>query len=293
MTPQADATRDAVRAVLAISDPVTRDLAIDGFLRDRRSSHIVIARKHIQSRGENPARYLDDILSIVLEQDYRLLQEVIDDPTLLDSINNWSGYLHARCRNAVAQFFETGLGAPMARMAGVMRRRAQLAATRRELLAANQCEPTDLEIVEQTNARMRATRKNPEKQGMVCTVSDLYIHSDVSEVLDRDEAVAPQDDFLVHSSEGPVIVEAIIADATDVHENLGLVADAWLGDLYGPDPHEPTGQVRTVTEIVELLGMDRSTVMNCVATIRSRAAVVVANIVGISQHDYEQSGDHP
>jgi hypothetical protein len=276
--------------VLAISDPVTRDLAVDGFLRDRRDSHIVIARKHIQSRGENPARFLDDILSIVLEQDYQLLQEVIADPAVLDEVQNWSGFLHARCRNAVAQFFETGLGAPMARMAGVMRRRGQLAATRRELLATNQCEPSDEEVVEQTNARMRATRKNPEKQGMICTISDLYIHSDVSEILDSDDAVAPQDDFLVHSSEGPVIVEAIIADATSVHEDLGLVADAWLGDLYGPDPAEPIGQVRTVAEVAQLVGMTRSVVTDHVATIRSRAAVVVANIVGITPDDYQEKG---
>lgn len=287
-TQHRDRTHDAVRAILSISDPATRDLAVENFLRDRRQTHLVMARTLLRKYGANPARFLEDALSIVAEQDYLLLTSVIDDPELLDGITNWSGYVSGRCRNPIRAFLDSGAGAaPMSGMSSVLRRRRAMEVTRRRLLEISQTDqPTDAQIVEVTNSRMRATRSNAERQGMICTLSDLYIQPSPLQILENDSVCAPQEDFLLHSSEGPVIVEAIIDEVSQQDEQLGVIADAWLGDLYGPDPSE---QVRTVYEIAALLNLRPSVVKSAVEDIRQTAVLVVARMVGISSEDHHGS----
>lgn len=166
------ATRAARVAWLAqISDPRRRERAACGILREEQPRLRAIAHRCCRYRGLDWARDGDDLVGIVTEVAWELLESIGSGGLVPES---WDGLLFSRAAAAIRAWAQSGAVTGVGGMSGAMRRRVLAHRTRVALAQSLGREPTWQEIQEHANAAQRASRSDPEKSGALLTEADRF-----------------------------------------------------------------------------------------------------------------------
>lgn len=264
----------------------TRQHLLDDFMRAKLKVCRSIALKLCRTNSMDITRHLDEATSIVAAECVAWLNELIAHPEALSQISSFDGKLWLRCRPVFRSYCDGAAGGVNASGAVALQRRMREMGRMREALRAQlDREPTNQEIVDATNAKIRATRKDPERQSMVCSVDDLRSDPVTYSLTDHDVAASSADPLLApHEASGTVA--AVIRVAVGHSEVLGKIAKAWIGDLYNP----AVQAIRTPAQIAEMLDMSPTAVSRQLSQLRVVARSYLADVLAITEDVY-QGGD--
>lgn len=263
-----------------------RQHLLDDFMRAKVKVFRSIAMKLCRTNSMDITRHLDEAASIVAAECVSWMNELMAHPERLDQISSFDGKLWLRCRPVFRSYCDGAAGGVNASGAVALQRRMREMGRMREALRAQyDREPTNQEIVDATNSKMRATRKDPERQSMICSVEDLRTDPVTYSIGDHDIAADSAESLLApHEANGTVA--AVIKLAYGHSESLGVVAKAWIGDLYNP----AVQTIRTPAQIAEILGMTPAAVSRQLSQLRVVARSYLADVLAITEDVY-QGGD--
>jgi hypothetical protein len=273
-------TRDAVRAIAAAA-PHRQQAMINEFISDRMTLFKQIARWLCRNFGQSYENHGEDFASMVSMEAFKMLSEQISDEEKLERVEVWEGMLRVRSRQVIRNFLDKEM-APAADMSPTLRRVRLLNQTRDEMAREMGHFPTDAEIVATHNARMRAQRVNPVKQGVIATVEDLQVFRQCADVQDHDYSAPIDTDFVLHPVEGPRFIALLVERTTAYNDRLGEAARLWLSGLY--EEGEPP-RIATVDEIADALGVSQSTARAYVRKIKDYAVTVAREEFDIGKDD--------
>lgn len=223
---------EVVTAITRIADENRRNIAIEDYARSMHTTYGVVARQFCRKFNLNFGRHVEDVAQIIATKDYELILAAVEDPSTVEGIRDWVGMLRAKCRNDVQKHVDTPSGAGELGGATMLnRRRREISATRQKLYQAGRVDVTDEEVVAETNARIAQSYKNPAKNGLVCSVDDLYLTVSSLEVV-TDQSTDSDIGGLLHSTEAHVIVADAIEQASVESETYGVVLDTYFGQLF-------------------------------------------------------------
>ena len=259
-----------------------RQHLLDDFMRSKLKVFRSIGLKLCRSASMDITRHLDEATAIVAAECVVMMNEIIANPTRLESIQSFDGKLWLRCRPVFRTYSDSSAAGQNASGAvALARRKREMGRMREALRAQYDREPTNPEIVEATNVKMRATRKDPERQSMICTLEDLRTDPVAYSLLDHDVAGVEQD-TLIATHEAARTIAAVIQVAHQTSETLGNIARAWIGDLYNP----AVQSVRTPAQISEMLGMPPAAVSRQLSNLRVVARSYLADMLAITEDVY-------
>lgn len=170
--------------------------------------------------------------------------------------------VYLAAKNRFAAYTESGRHTGMSGTSSVVRRQRALTAHRARMVASLGREPGVKELVDDFNARMRATRKDPVRQGMVASGEDLvepWRHrvpvDPVSGAIggglaDQTRAPFVVDDYPVLSASATHLIAAILSRTAATGGLVDSVARCWLG------PAQETDTLATDAEIAGVLRVD-------------------------------------
>ncbi|MCY1157499.1 MAG: hypothetical protein MOP51_520 [Citricoccus sp.] len=249
----------------------------DEFIGGQRKVFRLLAHRLCRTMGLNAALHRGDVEQLVAIEALTWVDELLADPSALEGIENFSGMLHVRSRASVRAWADRNLS-PASGMIALNRRVRKLNQLRDEMRAATGAEPTDGELVHEHNRRMMATRKDAAKQGMLATAADLRIAGPAVDIHALELAVAGPEECLLHPTEGPALVRAVIARARTIGGITADVAQAWLAGVYAS---EGSQRVLTTGEVAEQLGLTQESAAAQIRKVRRLAKRVLADQLGI------------
>lgn len=263
-----------------------RQHLLDDFMRGKQRVFRSVAMKLCRTNSMDITRHLDEAASIVAAECVAWVNELLAHPERLEQISSFDGKLWLRCRPVFRSYCDGAAGGVNASGAVALARRMREMGRMREALRAQfDREPTNVEIVEATNEKMRATRKDPERQSMICSLDDLRTDP-VTYSIGEHDITANSDESLLAPHEASGTVAAVIRLAAAHSDSLGVVAKAWIGDLYNP----AVQSIRTPAQIAELLGMTPAAVSRQLSQLRVVARSYLADVLAITEDVY-QGGD--
>lgn len=239
-------THDELRDILVASE-TERKALINDFLARRKPVFMRQSAQLCSHFRQNRNTMLDDIAQIVAQTAFEMVLEIIKNPKMLDDIVNFEAVLKKRSQYAVYQYVRSSAVTPMSGMGNVERRRAAIAKTRQSMLAANGVEPTDDEVIDETNRRLYETNKDPKRSGFLVSRADLKSNIAVTSIIEEvdrpDTSEQHQPDATgalgFHAGERPrffKLVRQRLAFHDDAH--IGDVAEYWLrASLEGEIPN--------------------------------------------------------
>lgn len=154
-------------------------------------------------------------------------------------VDNWYSYVYGSCRHQVLAHFESGAVAPMSGMTQLLR-----------------------------NERTTAAERVGEDQGT---------HLSVATLLDDDEPVLEHQDLVISEVEGRELVQMVIEACYDEDEQLGEVADCWIGDLYSEPPVVNSG-----ADIGRQVGVSNQRALALLTRVRRIAQTVCEDELGLT-----------
>lgn len=270
-----------VDALLAIHNASAsqQDALINEFLQSRWKLFESMAYQACRRANRNPQSYSEDVTSLMATEAWKLVKKIIagGPQKITKDGSNFNYLIRWTVGNAVTAFFHSEAGGSSA--AGMdyhIRRQNEIKKTRNEIFAREMREPTEAEIIEVTNARLE--EKNREStSGLFVSSKDFknyssteYIPEQMDQTL-RHENLSYHEDYLLHPAEGQQIVLDTIAAAKEVSDELGLVAELWLGSLY------PNEDVSTQVSIMERTGLAKWVVHRHVCAIKKIALKQLEN----------------
>lgn len=274
-----DPMLDEVEHIVTIEDEDAYLAAAQDFIGRNMSLWRRIASHLCKNNSVRRVDYLEDVESHVMEVVWEMLERSRLDIGYLLSMRSFPAIVVFNARPKVRSFLDHAT-APAAGMVGAQRRRREIQRTRSEMAAMRGEEPSLREVIDATNARLAATRKNPTRQGMVVSAEDdLVFRGAMSfdEAIDSD--MGPVDfgsDFILHPAEGPVLVRTVVQMAKDEDPALGRVAELWMTEAYsegGPPPGQDT-----VSWIAKSLGITRKRTAEHIARVRELGVEYLARM---------------
>lgn len=279
----ADLTKDALR-VIASAEGAERDVLVDDFLRDHDGLCRAIAARLCRQFRADQTTWMDDFVSLTRIAAFNIIVEIIDRPPFLDEIRKFDLILGFRAKSAVTKFVESSAGFSYATgMTTARRRRDELERTREQLTIMMGAEPTDTQIVEATNERMLATRKNAKHEQMLATTDDLHLDTttvDIDEVRE-DLSGAAQAEGVLHATERREVARLTIEECRMRGEELGAVAEMFMAPFLGAG----TAEQPTASEISRRLGRSHTQVRKSLTTVREVASVILATKYDVTSVD--------
>lgn len=254
-----------------------RTAARDEFIGSREQLFKTIARRLCRNFGIQIALHMDDVQQIVAMEAIAWVDEMMENPESIDEIMNWEGMLHARAKASVRSWHDSNLS-PASGMISVNRRIRVLNQVRDEMRAAGS-EPTDHEVVDEHNRRMRAARKDPARQGMIATIEDLRLAATAANIDDHDRMGPMEDGCVLHPAEGPEFVRSVVEAARGKSEIVSKVAETWLSGVYSGEGAE---QVLSAAEVAERLDISRSSAASHIRFVKALAVQILAEDLGIT-----------
>lgn len=276
----AENTLEAIRAIAAAA-PSHRPRMIDAFMRARLGLFRQIAYGLCRTYGLAADQHADDFASMVAETAYTTLARQIEDPEELDTVMIWEAKLRLTSRQVVREFLDKEM-APATQMTSVFRRLRVLNQTRDAMRMEFGREPSDREVVDEHNARMRKSRSNAAKQGVLASVDDLGVYRAAADVDDHDRSEPVDTDFVLHPVEGPKFIKLLVERTAAYNERLGEAASLWLSGLYREDGPP---MIATAEEIAEALDVSKSTARAYIRKIKEYAVVVAQEEFNITEDD--------
>jgi hypothetical protein len=270
---------DNIGALLAIhaANPAQQDVLINEFIKVRWKQYEAMAYQACRRSNRNPDVYGDDVSSLIAMEAVNLVKTLVSAGPARINVDGTSvkfNYLvRSKVGNAVTTFFYSEAGGTVARgMRNHIRRQSQIRKTRNEIFAREMREPTAAEIIAVTNARLKKDRAHPEQECILVSDDDFQNYSLEEynpDILDREmdhENLSYSEDYLLHPTEGQQIVVDTIAAAKEISEEIGQVAELWLGDFY-PNGGDAAAQ----TSIMERTGLPKWTVSRHISIIKKIA----------------------
>lgn len=249
------------------------------FFYDQRKLFRFLAHRLCRTMGLATALHRDDVEQLVALEAVAWVDELLVNPAAIDVIESFEGLLHVRSRSSVRTWADRILS-PASGMVSLNRRVRKLNQLRDELRAATGTEPTDGELAREHNERMLATRKDAAKQGMLVTAEDLRVARPAVDIEDLELAVSETEDGLLHPTEGPAVVRAVIERARSIGGVTSDVAQAWLSGVY---ESEGAQRVLTTREVAGQLGLTQESAAAQIRKVRALAKRILADQLGI--HD--------
>lgn len=268
-------TYDALVLIASTQSDHEQSRLINDFIASRQGQYERMARRACH-RYKRSVDHYDDVASIITEHAWQLVNHLVSDPESLErDSRNFDYVLSKRISDAVEAYMCSELGGAAASgMSNVIRRAAQAEKTRNIMRLRELREPTDAEIIEETNKRLSEDRKDPAKQGILITEDDLFHHGHAYEIdpeLVEHSVFAPQDDFILLPFEGKKLVMAILeAVRATGDRKLISVGEVWIASLID----ESVGE-KSQRDICEITGLKRSDVSRRVSAIKRLARKVV------------------
>lgn len=221
------------------------------------------------------------------QQCYTLMFQILTDPSVraraLKLREGLAHALYARFMDRVKAETESSAWLGSRGMSSQVRRHRALAAHADRMRDELGREPSRTEVVESFNAKMRASRKDPSRQGMIASVEDL----DRVRVLPLDSTenvstAAHEDDMPLATEDAKPLVAATLRRARGEAEPvLLMVVEAWLGHLLDPDPY-----IGQIDDIVAETNLDDDTVRNLMVDAMGLCRRVAMDEFGVGESDF-------
>lgn len=273
-------TRDVIRGIAA-ADKSAQPALINTFISERWGLFKQIGWSLCRNFGVSSDSHGDDFTSMVAEEAYKMLLEHLADEDELARVEVWEGMLKLRARQIVRNYLDREM-APAAEMTSALRRVRLLNQTRDAMRMELKREPSDREVVDTHNEKMRRTRSNAVKQGVIASVDDLRTYRACADVDDHDRAEPIDTEFVLHPVEGPRFLKLLVQRTGEYNERLGTAAELWLGGLFGGE-YPP--RIASIEEIADAMGVSRSTARSYVRKIKEYAIVVAEEEFDITGAD--------
>lgn len=261
-----DAAEALIDEFLSLTEPLNKSIAV------------ALCRDFKVDRNT----WLDDFCQFVRIAAMHLVREIAENPKRMEEIASWRALLTFRARSATTAFLDSTSGFnQVSGMVGVKRRVREMEKTRAAMYAELQREPTDHEVVEETNRRLAETRSDYKRQGMECKVEDLHV-AQPSVAIENSQGVADMkvhvdDDSDLHSTERDDLIDGCIAACTIEDPRLGEIAKLW----FAPARTGGDGEHPTAAHIARTLGIEPSTARAKVTRVRSIAQRIAREQYGI------------
>lgn len=158
---------------ISLLHPDARGEALGEFFAARTQTIRSIARTLVVKFHLNPTQDLDEVTGMVFEVAYEKARDFVNNPGLMQGLTTFEAHITVSCYNTVRAFAQSQHSHGSTGLSSQHRRYGYLMAERTRLANILQRTPTDVEVVESHNERMRRVRKDAERQGVIATVDDL------------------------------------------------------------------------------------------------------------------------
>jgi hypothetical protein len=249
----------------------------EDFFTGRHKLFRLLAHRLCRTLGLAYALHREDVEQVVAMEAVTFVDELLLEPARIEQIANWEGLLHVRARAAVRAWADRHLS-PASGMVSLSRRVRQLNQLRDELRAAGGREPEDRELEAEHNRRMAASRKDAAKQGMLALAGEAALARPVVDIHALELAAVTPEGGLLHPTEGPRLVRAVIAKAQAIGGVTADVAACWLSGVYDSEGDQ---RVLTPREVAEQLGLPAQSASAQIRKVRAVAKRVLAEELGI------------
>lgn len=264
--------------LIASGQPSTQRTALrDDFITSRRRLYRLLAHRLCRTLGMPYATHREDVEQLVALEALTFVEELLAAPARIEEISTWEGLLHVRARATVRAWADRHLS-PASGMISLSRRVRQLNQLRDELRATHGHEPSDREVESEHNRRMTATRKDAAKQGMLVNAGEVMLTRPAADIHDLELAALTPEGGLLHPTEGPRLVAAVIIKARAIGGVTADVAACWLSGVYGSEGDQ---RVLTPREVSEVLGLPQASAAAQIRKVRTLAKRVLADQLGI------------
>ncbi|MFC7400912.1 hypothetical protein [Citricoccus sp. GCM10030269] len=272
-----ESTLDQLRAVVRAETTGERRALRDRFVTGRRKLFRMMAHRLCRTLGLPPALHRDDVEQLVALECLAWLDELVEDPAQIEGIVNWEGLLQVRARATVRAWADRNLS-PASGMVALSRRIRLLNQLRDEMRAATGAEPSDRDLEREHNRRMAAARKDAAKQGMLVSSGEVNLARPAVDIFALELAVAAPESGLLHSTEGPSIVRAVVDRARRIGGITADVADCWLSGIYSSEGDQ---RVLTSGEVAAQLGLTQQSASAQIRKVRALAKRVLSEQLDI------------
>jgi hypothetical protein len=268
---------DQLRLMAAARTERERVCLREEFFAGRRKLFRLLAHRLCRTLGLPHALHREDVEQLVALEAVTFVDELLVEPARIEQLANWEGMLHVRARASVRAWADRHLS-PASGMVSLSRRVRQLNQLRDELRAAGGCEPEARELAAEHNRRMAATRKDAAKQGMLAVAGEVDLTRPVVDIHALELAATLPEGGLLHPTEGPRLVHAVIAKARAIGGVTAAVAECWLSGVYGSEGDQ---RVLTPREVAEQLGLPPQSASAQIRKVRAVAKRVLAEELDI------------
>lgn len=268
---------DQLRLIASGQPSAQRTALRDDFIASRRKLYRLVAHRLCRTLGMPYAMHREDVEQLVALEALTFVEELLAAPARIEEISTWEGLLHVRARATVRAWADRHLS-PASGMISLSRRVRQLNQLRDELRSTHGHEPSDREVESEHNRRMGATRKDAAKQGVLVTAGEIMLTRPATDIHDLELAALTPEGGLLHPTEGPRLVAAVIIKARAIGGVTADVAACWLSGVYGSEGYQ---RVLTPREVSEQLGLPQASAAAQIRKVRTLAKRVLAEQLGI------------
>ena len=259
-------------AAIAAAPELARRRLVNDFLAARQPLFGQLARSICLRFRINPGLHTDDVQQIVAMTALAMVHKHLRGEL---GARRFEALLTVRARSEVRAHFDSASQTPLSEMTTVKRRLRKLGEKRRQLVAELGREPTPDEVIRHWNTEASGRFKDPARQGMLATVTDLIDVRHHADPADTDrpagDDTGPLDTLESRAFLGEVLDRTRSADAL-----LGLAAAAWIGDALADPPF-----VRSPSEIAAMLGVRPRDAHAAIGTVRGIAGRILIDRYGV------------
>ena len=260
-------------AAIADAPENARLRMINDFLAARQPLFGQLARSICVRFRITPALHADDVRQIVAMTALSMVHEHLRGEL---GARRFEALLTVRARSEVRAHFDSAGQTPLSEMTTVKRRLRKLGEKRRQLVAELGREPTADEVVRQWNSEARNRFKDPARQGMLATVTDLVDVRSYGDPADTNQP-ATADPGPLDALEGRAFLGEVLAETHCADPLLGDTAAAWIGGALADPPF-----VRSPAEIAQLLGVRPRDATAAITAVRGIAGRILTDRYGIA-----------
>lgn len=267
---------DSHTRLTAIAAAPVQDKArlIDDFLASHERMARRIAAAYLTHHRLDRRTWADDLTSLVREAMWLLVKDVAEGK--MEPPISFEALARYRSANPVRRFLDSSAGLNQASgQKGLKARFVEMRRTMATLSDSGITNPAPEQVVEETNRRMESARRNPKRQGVICSVEDYnQMLAGPNAPLDAVAETATYerhdaDESRLNSSDASRAVDQTMKQARAKGEKYEYVAHVWLiSNPWWRDGREQP----TIAEIAAALDWSPATTRRYFAEVKTMLA---------------------